>query len=137
VLRASDVVVLCFGGSGGEQINATTLALMKPSAYLVVMAHGPGVDEGALYTALHSQAIAGAAINEWWEGWGWRPPHGFGGFAPPAAPVHPFESLANVLMAPNDCEKSDVYWQESARGLAANLDQLAAGETITRCSGSQ
>ena len=107
ILRQSDVVVLCFAGSGGTRINATTLAYMKPTAYLVVMAHGPGVDEAALYDVLDRSRIAGAAINEWWEGWGWRPPHGYGGFQAPAS--HPFDRLSNVLMAPNDCEKSDVY----------------------------
>ena len=112
---------------------ATTLAQMKPTAYLVVMAHGPGVDEAALYNALHRSLIAGAAINEWWEGWGWRPPHGYGGFESPSS--FPFEQLSNVLLAPNDCEKSNVYWEESARGVAANLDQLAAGDKIAKCSG--
>eukprot|EP01043_Picozoa_sp_COSAG02_P116729 COSAG02_NODE_53168_length_303_cov_1.014706_2_plen_44_part_01 len=44
------------------------------------MAHGPGVDEASVYNALDRSLIAGAAINEWWEGWGWRPPHGHGGW---------------------------------------------------------
>lgn len=33
-------------------------------------------------------------------------------------------------------EKGDVYWQDSARGVAANLDQLAAGDKVTKFCGS-
>ena len=73
VLRQADVVALCFGGSSGAAIDAKALRLLKPSAYLIVMAHGPGVDEQALFDALASGAMAGGAINEWWGGWGWRP----------------------------------------------------------------
>ena len=60
-------------------------------------------------------------------------PHGFGGFTPPSK--LPFNTLHNVILAPNDCEKSDVYWNESARGVAANLDDLAAGRPIAACDG--
>ena len=60
-------------------------------------------------------------------------PHGFGGFTPPSK--LPFNTLHNVILAPNDCEKSDVYWNESARGVASNLDDLAAGRPIAACDG--
>lgn len=43
--------------------------------------------------------------------------------------------LPDVLMAPNDCGRSDVYRHEPVRDLESNLDQLAADDTITKCSG--
>jgi len=44
-------------------INANTLKLMKPTAYLVNTSRGPVVDEKALAKALHDKVIAGAALD--------------------------------------------------------------------------
>ena len=44
-------------------INANTLKLMKPTAYLVNTSRGPVVDENALAKALKEQVIAGAALD--------------------------------------------------------------------------
>lgn len=44
-------------------INAKTLRLMKPDAYLVNLARGPHVDRDALHRALEEGVIAGAALD--------------------------------------------------------------------------
>src|SRR3954462_3135648 len=44
-------------------INANTLKLMKPTAYLVNTSRGPVVDEKALAKALKEKVIAGAALD--------------------------------------------------------------------------
>src|SRR5438094_658885 len=44
-------------------INANTLKLMKPTAYLVNTSRGPVVDEKALAQALKEKVIAGAALD--------------------------------------------------------------------------
>jgi glyoxylate reductase len=44
-------------------IDAGALAKMKPTAILVNTARGPIVDQAALATALHAEAIAGAALD--------------------------------------------------------------------------
>lgn len=44
-------------------IDETALDRMKPSAYLINVARGPVVDEGALYDALVNNRIAGAALD--------------------------------------------------------------------------
>jgi phosphoglycerate dehydrogenase-like enzyme len=44
-------------------VNEKTLALMKPSAYLINASRGKMVDEAALVKALKSQAIKGAALD--------------------------------------------------------------------------
>lgn len=44
-------------------VNAETLALMKPTAYVVNSARGPMVDSAALAAAVKNRTIAGAAID--------------------------------------------------------------------------
>lgn len=44
-------------------INTETLALMKPTAYLINTGRGPLVDEKALLEALENRQIAGAALD--------------------------------------------------------------------------
>lgn len=44
-------------------INATTLRLMKPTAYLVNTSRGPVINERDLVEVLHSGTIAGAALD--------------------------------------------------------------------------
>jgi D-3-phosphoglycerate dehydrogenase len=62
--RCDFVALHCSGGAGTRQmINERTLALMKPTAYLINTARGTVVDEKALLAALESGKIAGAALD--------------------------------------------------------------------------
>lgn len=65
LLRTSDVVSLNapLTPETHHIINATTLSLMKPTAFLVNTARGPLVDEKALIDALEKGYIAGAGID--------------------------------------------------------------------------
>lgn len=65
LLRRSDVVSLHCPATPETRhlINAETLRLMKPDAYLVNTARGDVVDEHALATALREQHIAGAGLD--------------------------------------------------------------------------
>ncbi|SFP37497.1 D-3-phosphoglycerate dehydrogenase [Oscillibacter sp. PC13] len=65
IYRNADFVV-CTGPLTKERyhmINAETLAMMKPTAYLVNTARGGLVDEDALYHALKANQIAGAGLD--------------------------------------------------------------------------
>lgn len=65
VLKQADIVTLHCPLTETTQnlINAETLALMKPTAYLINTGRGPLVDEAALLQALENRTIAGAALD--------------------------------------------------------------------------
>lgn len=68
-------------------VNAETLAKMKPSAFLINTARGPIVDEEALYDALGTGRIAGAALDVLNK----EPPD----------PHHKLFGLDNVILTPH------------------------------------
>ncbi len=91
LLPQCDFVTLhCPGGAETRHmINARTLALMKPTAYLVNTARGTVVDETALVEALQNKQSAGAAIDVYNP----EPPH----------PGSPLLHMDNVIVTPHYC----------------------------------
>lgn len=65
LMAESDIVVLCLALNAGTRgiISKEMLSLMKPTGFLVNVARGALVDEGALVEALHAKKIAGAALD--------------------------------------------------------------------------
>ncbi len=65
LLRESDFVTVHtpLNNETRHLINRETLALMKPTAYLINTSRGPMVDAEALAEALENEVIAGAAID--------------------------------------------------------------------------
>jgi len=62
VIAQSDFLSVHVGGNGNV-IGERELSLMKPGSYLINAARGGCVDEGALYNALNSRSIRGAALD--------------------------------------------------------------------------
>ncbi|MCC7105023.1 MAG: phosphoglycerate dehydrogenase [Chloroflexi bacterium] len=95
-------------------VNAETLALMKPTAYLVNTARGKLVDEDALYEALVEGRIAGAGLDAWrrepntdWERWA---------------------KLDNVIMTPHSSPSTTGVWEVSWRMAARIIGQVLSDE---------
>ena len=93
-------------------INAKTLAMMKPTAYLINTSRGPVVDEAALAEALSAKKLAGAAMDV---------------FETEPLPMDsPLRAMPNVYIAPHNCNFSPVacervHWN-TIRNLLIGLD---------------
>jgi len=90
LMRESDYVVLCvpLNGETEGMIGARELSLMRPDSYLINVARGKVVDQGALYRALSDRKIAGAALDVL--------------FKQPPDPEDPILRLDNVIFTPHD-----------------------------------
>jgi len=74
-------------------INASALAHMKPTAFLVNTSRGPVIDEEALAQALTDGGLAGAGIDVFRN--------------EPPAPDHPFLTAPRVILTPHVAGLSD------------------------------
>lgn len=121
LLAASDVVVVTVPLSDSTRglVDAAALARMRPGAILVNVARGPIVDEEALYDALTSGDLGGAAIDVWWGA------PGADAAAPPA--VARFAGLDNVVLTPHHSGHARTTFEQRAADIAANVARLGAG----------
>jgi phosphoglycerate dehydrogenase-like enzyme len=93
-------------------VDATVLAAMKPSAFLINVARGGVLDEEALLRALRAGSIAGAALDVFRR--------------QPLPAEHPLWREDRVIVTPLVGGMSDVYLEQAypivRRNLAAFLD---------------
>jgi phosphoglycerate dehydrogenase-like enzyme len=101
-------------------IDARRLALMKPSAYLINVARAEIIDEQALYDALASGRLAGAALDVWY-----CYPTSAGSTAPATAP---FQDLSNVIMTPHVSGWTEGMLESRGRVIAENIARTARGD---------
>ena len=94
-------------------INRETLALMKPSAYLINTARGELVEEDALAEALRERRIAGAGLDVF----GREPPDG-----------SPLLGLDNVLYSPHIAGVDQTSLDAMAAMAAENVVMVLRGE---------
>ena len=104
-------------------IGARAFAAMKPTTFVVNVARGPVIDEAALWDALSSRRIGGAAIDTWWR----YPP---GGRCDPAKEPYRFDTLDNVILSPHIGGWTTGTVERRTRFMAENLGRLARGETL-------
>ena len=89
LLSSSDIVSIhtSLTDSSKGLIGGTQLSLMKPRSYLINTARAEVIDKNALYEALKKGAIAGAALDVFWE--------------EPIVVNDPFLKLENVVVTPH------------------------------------
>jgi phosphoglycerate dehydrogenase-like enzyme len=125
LLSVSDYLVICCPLTPQTRglLDAEKLSWLKPGAYLVNVARAEIVQEPALFDALKSGQLAGAALDVWY-----RYPLGSDDRLLPAHA--PFHELDNVLMTPHLSAWTHALIERRWTKIAANLDALAAGRPL-------
>jgi phosphoglycerate dehydrogenase-like enzyme len=118
LLHQSDFVVLAAPLIEATErlINASRLAVMKPSAYLINVGRGPQVDEAALADALRAHRIAGAALDVFER--------------EPLPADSPLWSLENLLITPHTAGLTDKLWHRHYDLFSDNLHRYLAAEPL-------
>jgi phosphoglycerate dehydrogenase-like enzyme len=116
LLRQSDFVSLhCpLNESTRGLIGEEEIGLMKPGAHLINTARGGIVEENALYNALRSGRIAGAAIDCFAE--------------EPVTKPHRFGELDNVLLAPHSIAWTNELFRDIGRMVCQGMVDLSLGK---------
>lgn len=99
-------------------VDRDALARMKASSYLINVARGRVVDEGALVEALSAHRIAGAGIDVTVE--------------EPLPETSPLWGMEHVLITPHTAGETRRYEDNVIEILRDNLDRLGRGETELR-----
>lgn len=118
LLRQSDYVVLSAPLTPATQklMNASRLAQMKPTAYLINVGRGAQVDESDLAEALRLHRIAGAALDVFER--------------EPLPPDSPLWGLENLLITPHTAGLTDKLWHRHYELFSENLRRFQAGEPL-------
>ena len=122
VLRQADYLAITLSLSAATRnlLDARRLGLMKPGAFLINVARAEIVDETALYRALATGAIAGAALDVWSR---------YPASAEPTPPsTLPFHELANVIMTPHVSGWTEGMIEARAKVIADNIERTARGD---------
>lgn len=120
VVRAADflVVALPLTPETRGLVGKRVLEAMKPNAYLINVGRGAVIDENALYEALATGRIAGAALDVWWS----YPPSPE---APSKLGVHKFP---NVIASPHKAGWTRKARMKCLEFAAENVARYLKGE---------
>jgi len=118
LLAESDVVVLAapLTPETDGMIDEAALAAMKPDAWLINVARGRLIDDGALFRALREGRIGGAALDAYRE--------------EPLAPSSPFWDVPNLILTPHTAWSSSRVLDRSIDLFCDNLRRFSAGEPL-------
>jgi len=122
VLRQADYLAITLPLSAATRnlIDARRLQLMPRTAYLINVGRAEIIDEAALFDALASGRLAGAALDVWYR---------YPTSATPTLPAtHPFHQLANVIMTPHVSGWTEGMLAARADLIADNIARIARGE---------
>jgi phosphoglycerate dehydrogenase-like enzyme len=125
ILPAADVLVVAvpLDSTTRGLVGRRELSAMKIPAYLVNVARGPVVDEEALFRALSSGRLAGAAIDVWYN----YPPPGSSTQLPSR---FPFADLENVIMTPHISGVAKTTFDNRVEDILFNIEALSKGRPL-------
>ena len=109
------VLIVPYTPQTEKLIDASVIAAMKPSAYLINVARGGVLDEHALLAALREQRLAGAALDVFRE--------------TPLPPEHPLWQEERIIITPHIGGMSTIYLDQAYPIVRENLRSFLAGET--------
>lgn len=124
MLRQSDylAVTVSLSLETRGMLDRRRLGLMKPTSYLINVARAEVVDETALYHALATGGLAGAALDVWY-----RYPTAAGTLMPA---TEPFQNLSNVLMTPHISGWTEGMLRARAKLIADNIERISTGAPV-------
>jgi D-2-hydroxyacid dehydrogenase (NADP+) len=108
-LEDADYVVVLSPGSDPNKrlLDAPCLAAMKPSSFLINLARGGVIDEGALVAAIRAKSIAGAGLDVF--------------DAEPLSDTSPLWGLDNVIITPHMGGMSEAYVDQAMDVISHNM----------------
>jgi phosphoglycerate dehydrogenase-like enzyme len=118
LLSESDFVVLAapLTPETEDLINADTLAMVKPGAWLINVARGRLIDERALLRALRDGHLGGAVLDTFRD--------------EPLPPMSSFYDLPNVIVTPHTAWSSGRVLDRSVELFCDNVRRFAGGEPL-------
>lgn len=124
LLASSDVVAVTLPLTEDTRglLDDRRLRLLPPSSVLINVARAEIVDEAALYQALASGRLAGAALDVWYR---------YPSSDDPTLPARqPFHLLDNVILTPHVSGWTDGMLEARAQVIAGNIGRVARGEAL-------
>jgi D-3-phosphoglycerate dehydrogenase len=117
LLQDADYIIVCCALTAETHhlLNADRLRLLKASAYVINVARGPIIDQGALTTALIKGQIAGAGLDVF--------------DVEPISPNDPLLKLDNVILAPHAICWTDECFFGIGRSACQSLIDVSEGRT--------
>lgn len=118
LLGESDFIVLAapLTPETEDMINAETLAMVKPGAWLINVARGRLIDERALLRALRDGPLGGAVLDTFRD--------------EPLPPMSSFYDLPNVIVTPHTAWSSGRVLDRSVELFCDNLRRFSKGEPL-------
>jgi phosphoglycerate dehydrogenase-like enzyme len=118
LLGESDFIVLAapLTVETEDMIDAETLAMVKPGAWLINVARGRLIDERALLRALRDGPLGGAVLDTFRD--------------EPLPPMSSFYDLPNVIVTPHTAWSSGRVLDRSVELFCDNLRRFASGEPL-------
>jgi D-2-hydroxyacid dehydrogenase (NADP+) len=109
------VLIVPYTPQTEKLIDASVIAAMKPSAYLINVARGGVLDEQALLAALHERRLAGAALDVFRE--------------TPLPPDHPLWREEKLIITPHIGGMSSIYLDQAYPTVRDNLRKFLGGDS--------